>query len=205
MNWCRPICKGFYPGTCHRAFPMCATNSIINNNDGNQRRLPQEDDESTPAAAASDNNNNPIVVVIDESSRDVQRDLESSDTIMLDMMMDSHQEQRELVTGWCKENCRGFLPGTCQRAFPWCYGMRRRRQLEEEVDNNNADAATVVDLPIPPIEPQDINSLECVTIQRAVRDKLEELAHHTIVNDNEACVAALLGQYETQCFRVVKT
>ena len=200
MNWCRPICKGFYPGTCHRAFPMCATNSIINNNDGNQRRLPQEDDESTPAAAASDNN--PIVVVIDESSRDVQRDLESSDTILLDP--DSHQEQRELVTGWCIENCRGFRRGTCQRAFPWCYGMRLRRQLEEEVDNNNADAATVVDLPIPPIEPQDINSLECVTIQRAVRDKLEELAT-TIVIDNEACVAALLGQYETQCFRVVKT
>ena len=55
--------------------------------------------------------------------------------------------------------------------------------------------------PFPPLMPQDSKSLECVTLQRAVEEKLVELAT-MVVQDNQACAAALLEQYETQCFRV---
>ena len=88
---------------------------------------------------------------------------------------------RELVTGWCIQNCKGFLPGTCQRAFPWCYGMRRN--LDEDGQ---------------PVELDEDHTLACAAMQLAIHDKLLELA--TQVDDT--CAAELLAPKEFKCYRV---
>ena len=93
--------------------------------------------------------------------------------------------------------------------YPWCKGMRRHldgADADEEDDAPESPMYVKEDqeedgAPFPPLKPQDSKSLECVTLQRAVEEKLVELAT-IVVQDNQACAAALLEQYETQCFRV---
>ena len=90
---------------------------------------------------------------------------------------------RELQTSQCRILCKGFYPGTCVRAYPWCVGQRARSLEEEQPFVNFVEE----------------NSLECASLYLDVHTKLVQLAGQV----DDACAAELLAPQENKCFRIV--
>ena len=114
---------------------------------------------------------------------------------------EDRQLQRAVPTSFCRIACRGWVVGHCYLAYPQCKGSRRQLEGTDAESPMSLEEEDKEEVGTPFLKPQDPQSPDCVTLQRAVQDKLVELAT-VVVKDNQACAAALLEQYETQCYRV---
>lgn len=94
---------------------------------------------------------------------------------------------RELQTSQCRILCKGFYPGTCVWAYPWCVGQRARGLEEEQPIVNGVELLV------------EENTLECASLYLDVHAKLVQLAGQV----DDACAAELLAPAENKCFRIV--
>ena len=93
---------------------------------------------------------------------------------------------RALQTAYCKNVCKGFMPGMCVYVYPQCKGMRRNLDQDESLVN----------------EPvlQEENTLACASLYVAMHDEVVKLAGQV----EEACAAELLAPQEYKCFRIIQ-
>jgi hypothetical protein len=93
----------------------------------------------------------------------------------------------------CKYRCRGFLPGKCWYAFPWCWPFRRRslRALQQETE---AHQQPLTELLADELEVD--HSIDCAKSIVAAEAKMAALAETMGVG---ACRDALLEKKIYEC------
>jgi hypothetical protein len=115
-----------------------------------------------------------------------------------DMMQQQGENRRNLYTmsTSCKYRCRGFLPGKCWYAFPWCWPFRRRslRALQQQQTEAHQQPLTeIVD------ELEVDHSIDCAKSILAAEAKMEALASTVGAG---ACQDALLEKKIYECVRL---
>ena len=93
---------------------------------------------------------------------------------------------RELQTSYCRNVCRGFMPGMCRYVYPQCKGMRRRNLKS---NNNNKR-----------VQLEEDHTLVCASLILAIHDAVLKLADQV----DPACAAELLAPKEFKCFRIIQ-
>jgi hypothetical protein len=116
-----------------------------------------------------------------------------SEEILHDTDLDAPGNNRHLYTMsiTCKYKCRGFLPGTCWYAFPWCRPFRRRslRTLQTE-----AHTVPLTDLLVDELAVD--HSIDCAKSILAAEAKMVALAATLGAG---ACRDALVAKKIYQC------
>jgi hypothetical protein len=90
----------------------------------------------------------------------------------------------------CKYRCRGFLPGKCWYAFPWCWPFRRRSLQQQTVEHQQPLTEIAAD------ELEVDHSIDCAKSILAAESKMAELANSMSAG---TCRDALLEKKVYEC------